>query len=195
MFTSTRIQEHLKQLRIAKELTVAQAAEQCGISKSMLSMVENGTRVLGFDDTRALLRMYDYSVETMVQLLFQKKFYKELKEIPPTPLTLHKHEEVLFADNETRIIQCLWEDLQWHLRIDIAPKSDLRVAPIQPTSTAKCTILQGTVLCEATVQGKKTETVLKQGSICHIHPNYTYAFRNHREEPCTFFLMCEKSLL
>ncbi len=52
--------ESLRRLRTAAQMSVQQAAEGLGVSKSLLSMVESGQRTAKFEDILGLMRLYKY---------------------------------------------------------------------------------------------------------------------------------------
>ncbi|MCS6809141.1 MAG: XRE family transcriptional regulator [Bacteroidota bacterium] len=52
---------NLRRLRIASDMSVQQAARALGLSKSFLSMVENGQRSMRFEDSMRLVHLYGYS--------------------------------------------------------------------------------------------------------------------------------------
>jgi transcriptional regulator with XRE-family HTH domain len=54
--------ENLKRLRMSTDTTLQQAADTTGLSKSFLSMVENGSRTVQFQDLRRIVQAYRYSL-------------------------------------------------------------------------------------------------------------------------------------
>lgn len=204
------LRQAIKTLRINKDMTVAYAAERCGISKSMLSMIENGTRTLDFDIARRLFRLYGYSLDTMVRMIINSAQETDKKRMAkhtnahimtpqynvPLPMIISALTTRIHTGSSYSIDCVMVENEQSVIRLMINAKSEVDIAPIQPLAPTIAIVLYGSVLCEHTNQnGTISEEILKQHEIYSLLPQESYMVRNHRDEPCCMMLISSAGIL
>jgi transcriptional regulator with XRE-family HTH domain len=183
--------KYLKQLRVAHDRTVQSVAEQAGLSKSFISMVESGARSLKFQDLRRILVCYEYSVAWFVtQIADEVDFMQagERRQVydPHSPHnTVQPHSQgmvMLGGNNDTPTLRLLrllrHRDDAEFLEIALPPRTQLSDAPMSIEAEIRGVVRHGTLLLLL----KGDEHIARAGDEFCFDGSQPHIFRNYTTE-------------
>lgn len=178
--------ENLRRVRIAADMSIQQVAEELGISKSLVSMVESGQRSFKFEDILALMRLYRYPYawfltqtrDAFLQSILDKPLEQSARKVVQTRseallMTGERNSEKfprMFLLRPLRSRQ----DSEW-LELFLPAQSQLTEKPIALEGEVRGVVQRGTlllVLDDDEYRIKAGEEFCFQGFRPHIFRNY-----------------------
>jgi transcriptional regulator with XRE-family HTH domain len=194
--------DNLRKLRVARDASLQSAANAIGVSKSFLSMVESGQRVLQFEDLLRLLHYYRYSfarflTDTRDEML-KSALDEPMKNAVNAVVRAPSDALLMLGDrNSTRAPRILLlrplrspDDSEW-LEIALPPYSQLTEKPLQFKGEARGVVQRGTLLLIL----NNDEYRAKEGSEFCFEGSNPHIFRNYLDQPLIFTLIITPAAL
>ncbi len=189
------IGRNLRALRQKADKTLADVAQQVGISVSHLANAEHGRRTLGGENLRRVLHLYGFSLGVFLSHIERLLISDQREEstnngaIEPLPILLIGHD--LREPQLILLIPTYTHDEPEHLLLRLPPGSELwREHLMLPV---RCTIAcsRGALLVETPFR----EHLLLEDNILVIPPELPHRFRNHTSNASSAYIWVERAWL
>jgi transcriptional regulator with XRE-family HTH domain len=182
---------HLKQLRVAHDRTVQSVAEQSGLSKSFVSMVESGARAVKFRDLRQILACYEYSIAWFLTQIADGDGDKQGN------ASFFHHAHAIVQPRNQTLVLCGNEGKEPSLRLlrllrhksdaellelTLPPRSQFGDVPMTVEAEIRGVVQHGTLLLVIGQQMKHDEHIVRTGDEFCFDGSEPHIFRNYTNE-------------
>lgn len=173
------IGSNLKKLRQIKDCTLEKAALSTGLSKSFLSLVENGNRRIKFADIRALLNVYGYSLGLFLSQINDQTQKHSVVISDSDMLLLDGFDN--FADYSLRLAEPISTIEETQKLLLILPSAaELDIPLFGKQVKIEGFVAAGTLLIEF----QNDEHTVKTNEFFRIHTEKNFRFRNFTDSLC-----------
>ncbi len=178
--------ESLRRLRIARDMSLQQAADSASVSKSFLSMVESGQRTMRFEDLLRLFSAYRYPFgwfltqtrDSFLQSTFDEPLDKAMFNIvqPRANSLLMTGERLSDASARLLLLRPLRsrDDSEW-LELMLPAQTQLTENPLSLSGEVRGVVQRGTLLLlldNNEYRAKEGDEFCFNGAIPHLMRNY-----------------------
>jgi transcriptional regulator with XRE-family HTH domain len=181
------IGQNLRRLRLSKDISLSQAAESAGISKSFLSLVESGQRSLKLIDLRRVLAVYGMSAGRFLSLV-----HSITNSVSAKPVSIYSRRQAIIMEGQNAadkfgilLLRPMLHDSDMQMiMINLPPGQQSWPVFSEVPALIKGWVCQGSILLEF----HDNEEILRSGDTFCFDGNMPHIYRNHTREHAELLL-------